>query len=193
MSILGDYESDEVIGDDEVMGEEGGYEVVGAGRVLRGVRRAPARRLLRLPARPDWRRELAPGVPAPAEGLEPLPLQPRENAGVFDAGNPAITFEGRPQAPFRAERLIVSVTRSAGAALVRILGQGIFVGRELQLLELNNFDIEFFQANAFGVRLKLAQAQPGVLIRIPCVNSIAVAPGESVQVNMIFLGRSIRA
>lgn len=198
MSIMGDdYEMEGVVGD-EILGEEGGYEVVGAaprGGLLRAVRslRRPPQRLLALPPRPAWRRELAPGVPAPAEGLEPLPLTPSANAGVFDAVTPAITWEARPQAPFRAERLLVAVRRSAGAAATQVLGQGIFIGRELQLLELGNFDLEFFSQTAFGVRLKLAQAQPGVLIRIPAITNVPVPVGEFVSATLMFLGRSIRA
>lgn len=191
------YDDDwDVVGDD-IMGEESGYEVVGAapGGIARAVRalRKPPQRLLAIPPRPQWRRELAPGVPAPAEGLEPLPLTPQANGGVFDSVTPAITWEARPQAPFRAERLLVSIRRSAGAALTQVLGQGIFIGRELQLLELGNFDLEFFSQTAFGVRLKLAQAQPGVLIRIPAITNVPVPAGEFVSATLMFLGRSIRS
>lgn len=194
------YDDDwDVVGDD-IMGEESGYEVVGAAPMGAGIARAvralrkPPQRLLALPPRPQWRRELAPGVPAPAEGLEPLPLTPNLNGGAFDSVTPAITWEARPQAPFRAERLLVSVRRSSAlVGATQVLGQGIFIGRELQLLELGNFDLEFFSQTAFGVRLKLAQAQPGVLIRIPAITNVPVPVGEFVSATLMFLGRSIRS
>jgi len=175
-----DYETmgEEVLGDDVM-----GIEVVG---------RARPRRVVRMPNKPAWRQQLAPGVAMPGQGLEPLPLTPSANGGVFDAANPAITFSARPQAPFRAERLLASVRRSAGAGAVLILAQSLFVGRQLQLVELGAFDIEFFSPTAFGVRLQLVQADPGVLITMPCQGGIAVPAGETVSVSLMFLGRTIR-
>lgn len=189
MSILGD--DFEVVGDDdEVMGEEYGEEV---GQGLRGrMKLAQRRPMLRLPPKPGWRRQIAPGVAMPGQGLEPLPLTPNLNNGVFDAANQAIEFTGRPQAPFRAERLLASVRRSAGAPGVLIFAQTIIIGRQVQTVEVGQFDVEFFAANAFGVRLNLVQADPGILIRIPCTAVPAVPVGETVAVSLLFLGRTIR-
>jgi hypothetical protein len=144
-----------------------------------------------MPPRPAWRNELAPGVSYPGEGLQPLPLTPSLNNGVFTAAIQAITFTARPQAPFRAERLLTSVRRT-GAAGVLILAQSLFVGRQLQLLQQGNFDIEFFSPTAFGVRLALDPAAPGIDIVMNCVTSPAVAGTDTVAVSMMLLGRSIR-
>lgn len=144
-----------------------------------------------MPPRPAWRNELAPGVAYPGEGLQPLPLSPSLNNGVFTAAIQAITFTARPQAPFRAERLLTSVRRT-GAAGVLILAQSLFVGRQLQLLQQGNFDIEFFSPTAFGVRLALDPAAPGIDIVMNCVTSPAVAGTDTVAVSMMLLGRSIR-
>lgn len=191
MSIMGD--DFEVVGEElgeDVMGDD--YEVVGAARprLLRAVAR---QRVMRLPAKPGWRHQIAPGVPGPAQGLEPLPLTPTLNAGVFDAVNPAIDFNARPQAPFRAERLLATVRRSAGAAGIIIQCQALFIGRELQQVESGPFDVEFFAPTAFGVRLNLCQAEPGILIRLILNANPVVPPGETVAVSMMFLGRTIRA
>lgn len=179
---------EELMGED-IMGDD--YEVVGAPRRLRGMARAV--RAMRLPPRPQWRRQLAPGVPAPSQGLEPLPLTPNLNAGIFDATFPQIDFTARPQAPFRAERLLTTVRRSAGAGGVIIQCQALFIGRELQQVESGPFDVEFFAPTAFGVRLNLCQAEPGILIRLILSANPVVPPGETVAVSMMFLGRTIRA
>lgn len=187
-----DYDTmgEEVLGDElegSVLGD--GYSTVGAG--LRRI--VPLRRrTIAVPRKPAWRNQVAPGVAPPGVGLEPLPLVPTLNGGVFTAAFPNITFQARPQAPFRAERLLVSVRRSAGAGAVTILAQNIFVGRQLQLVELGTFDVEFFSPTAFGVRLNLVQADPGMLVRLDCTGSIAVPAGETVSVSMMFLGQTIR-
>jgi len=179
-----DYETmgEEVLGDD-LMGDS----TVGV------VRRVPQRRgVLRLPPKPAWRSQVASGVPGPGIGLQPLPLTPSANGGVFDAANPAITFSARPQAPFRGERLLVRAARSAGAGAVLILARNFFVGRELQLVELGSFDLEFFSPTAFGVRLNLVAAEPGVLITIDAFANPVVPGGETVGVSIMLLGHTVR-
>lgn len=182
---------EELLGDD-VMGDDD-FDVVGAARRMRAPAMGRLVRAMRLPPKPGWRRQIAPGVPGPAQGLEPLPLTPSLNAGIFDPANPQIDFTARPQAPFRAERLLTTVRRSAGAGGVIIQCQALFIGRELQQVESGPFDVEFFAPTAFGVRLNLCQAEPGILIRL-ILNANPVVPvGETVAVSMMFLGRTIRA
>lgn len=144
-----------------------------------------------MPPRPAWRNELAPGVAYPGEGLQPLPLTPSLNNGVFTAAIQNIAFTARPQAPFRAERLITSVRRT-GAAGVLILASSFFVGRQMQLVQTGTFDVEFFSPTAFGVRLALDPAAPGIDITINAGATPAVAGTDTVAVSMILLGRSIR-
>src|SRR5258708_37957947 len=87
--------------DADVMGE-----IMGAGR--RGGR------MMRIPARPGWRNQLAPGVIQPDEGMVPLPMTPQSGspAGFFTSTIPVITWSGQLQKPFRAGRLLVSVVRT---------------------------------------------------------------------------------
>lgn len=196
-----DYEidGDDMMGDDDFEGDElVGYEttgdMLGARRRprLRRVRRRRSRgRLLRLPRKPKWRKQLAPGVPDPGQGLEPLPLTPTLNGGIFDAATPNISFQARPQAPFRAERLLSSVRRT-GAAGITVLAQNVFIGRNLQMVETGTFDVEFFSPTAFGVRLNLVASQPGILIRIDCTTSAVVPAQEALATSMMFLGHTIR-
>lgn len=181
-------DSIETLGED-VLGEDvlGADDDVGARRVLS----RPKSRMLRLPPRPQWRSQLAPGVPMPGQGRELLPLTPSANNGVFTAAVTSITFSARPQAPFRAERMLTTVRRS-GAAGTIILGQSIFVGRSLQLVELGSFDIEQFGPAGLDLSMYLVPAEPGVLIQIPCIANPAPAGADTVAVAIAFLGRTIR-
>jgi hypothetical protein len=177
MTIMGE----ELLGidDDDIEGDD--FAVVGAGR---------RKRLVRLPKRPKWRdRNAAPGVPLPGEGMEPLPLTPNLNGGVFNAANLAINFEARPQRPFRGERPLATVVLAGGAAGI-VVCDGIFVGTNLQLVELGSFDVAFFAPTAFGVRLALVQAEPGVLIRLP-LRFVGAIGGGTATVSILMLGRTI--
>lgn len=178
--------------DGDVMGDEteGDYSTVGRGRG----RGRPRGNAIQLPPKPGWRNQIAPGVPMPGEGLQPLPLKPSVGNGIFTAGVTAIQFTARPQAPFHPERLLASVRRTGTAAAGTICeAQNLFVGRDLQLVELGPFDIEFFSPTAFGVRLGLDAAQPGVLISID-VQSVGptLTTTDFLAVSLMFLGRSIR-
>lgn len=182
----------DVWGEGEVWGEEtmGDDATVGAAspRALRALAKS-----VRFPPAPAWRRQMAPGVPMPGEGLEPLPLTPDRANGIFAVATQFIQFNARPQAPFQPERLLVQVARDAALAPAGdlFLGQGIFIGRQLATLEFANFNIEFFGPTAFGVRLKLPPAQPGVLISIPVIPNAAITAGTA-AVTMMFLGHSLR-
>lgn len=184
----------------EVLGEVLGIDTMGddtEGMSTVGLRRALARRSMGIMKKPSWRKgQLAPGVQAPREGLEPLPLVPDTNNGVFNATNPNITWRARPQRPFRAERLIATVLRSgATAAAVSAVTTGIFIGTQLQQLQIGSYSFDFFSPNAFGVRLDLQPAEPGIDIAIGgTVSPAGILSGtDFIAVQLIFLGRSIAA
>jgi len=178
----------EVIGDDidgaEIMGYD---EIVGVDAP------APSRggRLLRLPNRPDWRRQLAPGVIQPDEGMIPLPLVGTGGTNTFTATLPTITFQGSLQKPFRAERILVSTVRTGATAVGRLLTLP-FVGTDLQLADINGIDIELIgQAGAFGTRTTMKQAEPGVLIRFQVTLSSALTAPDTIQAQLMILGRVV--
>lgn len=184
--------------DGDVLGDILGDATVGVNPAgLRAVAAAAARRgqaLARmLPRTPQWRQRMAPGVPAPGVGLVPLPLQPSANNGAFTSAFATIDFEGRPQKPFRGERLIALVGRSAGVPTsTRVLTSGIFVGTDPQQAQIANIDLEVFAPTSFGVRLNMVQAEPGVLIRLPCLTSAAIAMGETLSLTLMILGHYVR-
>ena len=172
-----------VMGDDEVVGEEVvGDDVVGYSS--RG-------RMLRLPPRPTWRQgQISPGVWGPRQGLELLPLTPDAGGGVFSPTTTNINYTARPQRPFRGERLLASVRRTNAAGITVLCG-GIFIGTSPQLVELGNFDIEFFSPTAFGVRMSMTPADPGILVRLPCFTSSTPAAGDALAVTLVLLGHTI--
>ena len=177
------YETGEDV-EGDVDGELDGASVVGAAR------RGPS---LRLAPKPGWRRgEVAPGVQRPQAYLHVLPMTADDGSnGVLSVGNPAgFNFIGRPQRPFRGERILASVNPSApglGAALC----SGIFVGTAVQLVELGTFDVSFFAPTAFGVRLYMSQAQPGVEVRVGIRPQVPLAVGDSIAVSLMVMGQAI--
>lgn len=185
---------DDVEGD--VLGDASEFYVDGAGRMRRRGRRRHHHQpvAMALPPRADWRgHTLAHGVNAPDTGMFPLPMNGSGGTNTFTATVTSITFEGKLQKPYRAERLIFVVTRiGTSATNLRVQGQ-IFVGTDLQQGELGLIDLESLGAvTAFGTRLTLSQADPGVLIRIQAqVVGGALAGTDTILVNTYFLGQIV--
>ena len=173
-----DVEGMQVIGYDD----DGEPLIVGRGR-----RRSSMVRV----HRPQWReRQLAPGVIAPDQGMLPLPLN-GVTGNTFGLAQQTITFQGQLQKPFRGERLLVSTVRTGVSAVGRLIAQ-LFVGTDLQQLDVPGFDAEQVGApNAFGVRLTMKPAQPGVFIRLVTVLSNALTTTDTITTTVTLLGRLI--
>jgi len=196
--LMGDVDGDDVVGD--LMGDVEGDEVVGLvmrnprtgrGKVVRAPR-ASARQMT-LPAKPPWRKQLAPGVNMPDEDMWPLPMKALTNNGIFTSAITQITWQGQLQKPYRGERFLIGVTRSGTSAQgLQILGQQ-FVGVNLQQAEIDPFNLELVgQANSFGTRLTLNAAEPGVLVRIQAfLFGGGLASTDQIAVTMMWLGRVI--
>lgn len=155
---------------------------------------APHGASIRLAPKPQWRHgELANGVQAPDTGMFPLPLSGTAGTNTFTATVSAITFQGSLQKPYRSERLIFIVTRiGASATNLRVQGQ-IFVGTDLQQGELGLLDLESLGAvTAFGTRLTLSPANPGVFVRLQTqLVGGALTGTDTILVNTYFLGQII--
>lgn len=146
--------------------------------------------------KPSWRQhQLAPGVQSPSEGLEPLPITPDNGTGVFISTTSLVTWRGRPQRPFRGERLLAQVLRS-GTSTAGVSAQttGVFVGTALQQLQIGTFNLEFFTQQAFGVRLNMIPAEPGIDISIGVtVNPTGTISGSDfINVELLLLGECLR-
>jgi hypothetical protein len=173
-----------------VMGPTG---VIGAGHPHHRRHHAGGAQIT-LPPKPEWRHgELAHGVQAPDTGMFPLPLTGTGGTNTFSATVSSITFQGSLQKPYRSERLIFIVTRvGASATNLRVQGQ-IFVGTDLQQGELGLLDLESLGAvTAFGTRLTLSPANPGVFVRLQTqLVGGALTGTDTILINAYFLGQVI--
>jgi len=183
---MGDYEGQAVVGWDEY----GEPLVVGAPRRRRVLRRGVKRTGIQV-ARPGWRsQQLAPGVQAPDQGMLTLPLTGIPG-NTFLLATQNITFQGQVQKPFRPERLLVTTVRTGPSAIGRLLAN-IFVGTDLQQLDVAAVDIEQLgDPAAFGVRLAMTPAQPGVFIRLVTALSNAIAGADSIFTTIQICGRAV--
>lgn len=175
---MGNYD-----GGAQVVGyDEEGYPVV-VGRA-RPKRRGPQVQL----TKPGWRNsQLAPGVIAPDQGLLTLPM----GSFTFTAAAQTNTFSGQVQKPFRGERFLIRVVRTGTTATGTILSQ-LFVGTDLAMLDVAPVDLESLgNPQAFGVRLTMKPAQPGVFIRALCTLDTVIAGADTIKVTLQLLGRNI--
>lgn len=148
--------------------------------------------MIKVPPKADWRQgQLAHGVEMADEGMLPMPLSGSGGTNTFSATVSNITFQGQMQKPYRAERLIFIVTRiGTSAANLRVQGQ-IFVGTDLQQGELGLVDFESLGApTAFGTRLTMTPATPGVFLRLQGqLVGGALTGTDTILINTYFLGR----
>lgn len=193
--VIGDDgDGDDVQGDvmGDVMGYGSGVQVVGyddnGDAIVVGKRSRGRRRPMVQLTKPDWRNsQLAPGVIAPDQGLLPLPM----GQFTFALAAQTFTFQGQLQKPFRGERLLVSTVRTGTSAVGRLMGQ-IFVGSDLAALDVPPVDLEQIGSpQAFGVRLTMKPAQPGVFIRIVTSLSSALAGADTIFCTITLLGRLV--
>jgi len=181
---MGGFEGSAIVGYDEY----GEPMVVGARR-RRGRRRG--RRSNISVMRPGWRgSQVAPGVIAPDQGMLILPLEGTVG-NTFTSVINQITFQGQLQKPFRGERLLVTTVRT-GATAVGRLSSLLWVGTDLQQIDINGFDAEQIGAPAaFGVRLTMKPAQPGVFIRLVSTLTVVLGVGDTIQTTVSLLGRAV--
>lgn len=182
---MGDYEGEAMV----VGYTDEGYPIIEGARG-RG-RRVRHRRHNVSVMKPGWRAtQLAPGVIAPDQGLLSLPMQGIQG-NVFTAAIQNITFQGELQKPFRGERLLVTTVRTGTTAIGRLLGN-IYVGTDLQQLDIATVDLEQLGApGAFGVRLTMKPAQPGVKIRIVTSLSNVLTTTDTIFTSVQLLGRLV--
>lgn len=193
--VIGDVMGD-VMGDDDVegyggpMGDyEAGAQVVGYdGNGYPIVVGAPKRRPRVVLNKPAWRgSQVAPGVIAPDQGMLPLPM----GTFTYTAANQINTFQGQVQKPFRGERFLIRVVRTGATAIGTILAQ-IFVGTDLAMLDTPQVDLESLaNPQAFGVRLSMKPAQPGVFIRAITALGTPLAGTDTINATLQLLGRNI--
>jgi len=203
-----DYAGDDYAGDDYAGDDYAGDDILGDFLgAARGQRRGRGRGRMRprggmrrirfgspLAQAPQWRdAQAAPGVQVPTEQLLPLGFLPDGGSFSFvNAGPRTIVFRALPQKPFRGERLIIDVSKSTGAAGNSVNVNTLAVGTDLQIVSAAPVPAFAFSPTAFGVRLALTAAQPGIQISISVeLIGPALAPGDTVTVVPTVLGRAI--
>ena len=111
---------------------------------------------------------------------------------TFTSATPtSVVLAARPQLAFRPERLVISVSRSAGAAAIGVFLADLKIGQRSQLVSAQELPAEAFGPSAFGVRLALDPATPG--IDISAAIRITAAPGGTDTLTVIgtVIGRAI--
>lgn len=143
--VLGD-------GDDDVSGSD---DILGAQVAPGGLRNA------------RWARQLrqgAPGAPAISEMMLPLGLG---SFTVTATSATTFTLTAVPQLAYRGERLILSAFNATGGdAGGLFVINDIKVGQRSQLVSPSALPAAAFAATAFGVRLAIDPAVPGVIITV---------------------------
>lgn len=188
--VEGDVMGD-VMGYSGPMGDVVGYDEYGEPIVVGKGRGRRRRKRLVSVRKPRWRRrQLAAGVQAPDQGMLILPLEGTVGNQFTSVIN-QITFQGQLQKPFRGERLLVSTVRTGTTAVGR-LSSMLWVGTDLQQVDINGFDAEQVGApTAFGVRLAMKAAQPGVFIRLVCTLTAALTSPDTIDATISLMGRAI--
>jgi len=117
--------------------------------------------------------------------LSPLGL----GSGVLSAASPIIELTAQPQRPFRGERLIINLARSAGAATTSVTLEEFKIGENSQLVGSAALPAETFNPTAFGVRLAMSPSSPGIVIFARLQST--VPGGESITVTAAIIGRAV--
>lgn len=127
-----------------------------------------------------------PPKPVDGEAMFPMGL----GSVTLTSANPTGILLAQPQRAFRGERLVMSVTRSVGAAGIGVFMTDFQIGDYKQLVGGGSLPVDVFAGDAFGVRLMLDGSIPGVVYSIPIAAAIAIPLGESIVVSGAVIGRA---
>lgn len=140
---------------------------------------------------PSWWRTAAqvPGAGSPVSGelLSPLGL----GSGILNDTQNVVILRTNPQRPFRGERLVISQARTAGVPPVTVVLSEFKVGENSQLVGSGGLPADVFAPDAFGVRLAISPAQPGVdiILRFEVPVGI-ITPGNAITITAALIGRA---
>ncbi len=122
--------------------------------------------------------------------LQILTFEAEARDGLFDDQNQTpLRFTGRPQVPFRGERLIAFSTDPT----VPLEITQISVGKDPQLVNAGggSIPLDVFRPDAVGVRLQLPAARVGNEITIEVAPVTTLVAGQSTVVRVVLLGTSV--
>jgi len=209
---MGDYDilgdaldlADEVLGADfdddddmDILGyDEDGNEILGRRyrgrrsyrrRSYRGRSRGNRRLVVRprISSKPPLLGSGIPGVSSPSAKKIPLGLGSVTFTNASSSTD--FTLTARPQVPVRGRRLIVTVTKTSGAASISSTITDLEVGNKSQFAGGGEIPTDTFAAQVMDSTLVLDDAQPGIEIRLKGAISAIPASGESVTITAAIL------
>lgn len=149
------------------------------------------------PFKKHGKKKRRPQIQRPSITSSPLSVGAKRQAlgfgrHTFVAGAvTAVQMTAFPQVPFRVDRLVMIVTRSAGAAAIGVAVNDVRVGTKSQFAGTASLPAEMFAVNAVGMSLKGDTAQPGNSITIDVEITAAPGAGESVIVQPSIMGDAL--
>jgi hypothetical protein len=130
-----------------------------------------------------------------------IPPRPKADEAMFPLGLGGVTFVNggpttlqliaRPQRAFRGERLVISQQKALSAGQFRQVAiVDIKVGDVSQKVGGGSLPVEVFASDAFGVRLMLDAAVPGVDITLTLDIGVAPNVGDFISIAGALIGRA---
>lgn len=138
-----------------------------------------------------------PQIQRPSITSSPLSVGAKRQALGFGAhtfaagGATEFQMTALPQVPFRVDRLVIIVTRTAGAAGIGCLVNDVRVGTKSQFAGTASLPAEMFAVNAIGMALKGDTAQPGNTITIDVAVTAAPGGADTVIVQPSIMGDAL--
>jgi len=108
-----------------------------------------------------------------------------------NAGATTLQAQSNPQRPFRGQRLIIDVVRSAGAAGILVTLDSFNVGQNPCLLNANPVSADAFRPDAVSTLLAMPPAEPGINLTAQYTVSVGPGVGETVDVATTVIGLTI--
>lgn len=156
------------------------------------VRRMPSRgnRLQGAPAPAVARERLVPNVPGvPSAGLRLQPLGLGSTSFTATSGT-ILQLQASPQKPFKAQRLILDITRTGATSTGIITVNRIDVGSDNMLVATGSLPASMFANNGVDLNVSFAPATPGINIVVQLQCSVIPTAPDHVDVAGGMVGTS---
>ena len=129
-----------------------------------------------------------PAKPVDGENMQPLGL----NVVTFtNTSGTTLTLSAKPQRGFRGERLVLDIRRVGPTAIASpVILSRFAIGDLNQLVGGGALPADIFAADAFGVRLMMDAAFPGVNVDLTFTIPAALGVGDSIFVSGGIIGRT---
>jgi hypothetical protein len=129
-----------------------------------------------------------PGVPMPGVRLQPLGL----GASAFTAASGAVlALTGRPQRPFKGQRLTVDITRTGASATGLLTITRLDIGTANQLVSSGALTAAAYGPQAIDNNVQLDPATPGIDVTVQFAISVVPAGADRVDFSAQINGTTI--